>query len=182
MTGQLTNIYHISDPRLSKQAVLQVIQSMKDETSLPWGLLEVLGLHSCIVLRLSSSQIALASSQAFQPQRARRVCKFYNDGSCTHEGQHGQYLHYYGLCYKQGKSAAHPEVRCNTKTKGFSKQSSNNSSEGLGRHLHDRKQFHKKFCENREVQQIRQTDDGTSSKSYPHNCWNYQFWLCFCYV
>ena len=37
VTGQLTNIYHISDPSLTKQALLQVIQSMKDATSLHWG-------------------------------------------------------------------------------------------------------------------------------------------------
>ena len=78
--------------------------------------------------RLSSSQIALASSQASQPQQARMVCKYYNYGPCTPEGHHKHYLHYCGLCYKQGKSTAHPEVRCNTKTKGSSYQSSNNSS------------------------------------------------------
>ena len=144
VTGQLTNIYHISDPSLAKQAMLQVIQSMKDATSLPWGAIRsawASSMHSVeeghlgwgdatqwAINRLSSSQIALASSQVSQPQQARRVCKYYNDGSCTHEGHHGQYLHYCGLCYKQGKYASHPEVRCNTKTKGSSKQSSNNSS------------------------------------------------------
>ena len=36
IVGQLANVYHIADPTLSKQALLQVIYAMKDTTSLPW--------------------------------------------------------------------------------------------------------------------------------------------------
>ena len=134
VTGQLTNVYHISDPNLAKQALLQVIQSMRDATSLPWGAVRsawASSMHSVeeghlgwgdttqwAINRLSSSQIAMASSQASQPQQSKRVCKYFNDGTYTHESHHGQYLH----------SAGHPEVRCNIKTKGPNRQNSNNNS------------------------------------------------------
>ena len=133
VTVKLTNICHISDPSFAKQALLQVIQSMKDSTSLPWGAVRTAWasfMHSVeeghlgwgdatqwAINRLSSSQIVMTSSQASRPQQSRRVCKYYNDSSCTHEGHHGQYLHYCGLCYKQGKHAAHPEIICNTRPK-----------------------------------------------------------------
>ena len=144
VTGQLTNVYHISDPNLAKQALLQVIQSMKDATSLPWGAVRsawASSMHSVeeghlgwgdttqwAINRLSSSQIAMASSQASQPQQSMRVCKYFNDGKCTHESHHGQYLHFCGFCHRQGKSAGHPEVRCNSKTKGSNRQNSNNNN------------------------------------------------------
>ena len=34
--GQLSNIYHMQDPTLVKQALLQVILSLRDATSIPW--------------------------------------------------------------------------------------------------------------------------------------------------
>ena len=37
MAGQLTNIYNILDHSLAKQALLQVIYSIKYATSLPWA-------------------------------------------------------------------------------------------------------------------------------------------------
>ena len=36
VSGQLSNVYAILDPTLSKQALLQVIFAMKDAVSLPW--------------------------------------------------------------------------------------------------------------------------------------------------
>ena len=36
VVGQLSNVYQIKDPYISKQALLQVIMVMKDATSLPW--------------------------------------------------------------------------------------------------------------------------------------------------
>ena len=34
--GQLSNVFHIQDTNLARQALLQVILALKDATSLPW--------------------------------------------------------------------------------------------------------------------------------------------------
>ena len=144
VAGQLTNIHNISDPSLVKQALLQVIHSMRDATSLPWaavrnawaslmhevedGTLAWGDATQWAINRLSSSQISMANAQtSAQPQQFKKICKFYNDGSCSHDGHHGQYSHFCSYCNCQGRSATHPEIKCNTKSRGTNRQNSNNS-------------------------------------------------------
>ena len=69
--------------------------------------------------RLSISQRAMANSSHLNLQPAtRKVCKFYNGNSCSHEGNHGQYKHVRSFCARQGKSCAHPETNCHFKARG----------------------------------------------------------------
>ena len=79
--GELTNIYHISDPLMSKQALLQVICSMEDTTSLQWVAVRSTTVHpqyqrkdtflgdstQWAINRLSASQIAVCIVQAANP-------------------------------------------------------------------------------------------------------------------
>ena len=108
--GQLSNIYHIQDPTLVKQALLQVILSLRDATSIPLQVVRGAWVNSMHALeqgnhrwgdttqwalnRLSTSQIAMANSSHLNSQQtAKRVCKYYNDNTCSHEGNHGQFKH-----------------------------------------------------------------------------------------
>ena len=128
VAGQLTNIYSISDPTLVKQALLQMIFAMRDITSLPWTAIRTAWASSMheveegnlwwahstqwAINRLSSSQIALAHTQtSTQQSSSKRPCKFFNEGSCTHEGHHGNYSHLCTHCIKQGKILQHPESK-----------------------------------------------------------------------
>ena len=139
VAGQLTNIYSISESTLVKQAILQMIFAMQDATSLPWNAVRTAWASSMheveegnlswadstqwAINRLSSSQIALAHTQTSAQQSAnRRPCKFYNEGSCTYEGHHGNYQHFCNHCMKQGKNLQHPESKCNGKHRLASKQ------------------------------------------------------------
>ena len=77
---------------------------MKDATSLPWpavrgawatskhdleeGHLGWQDATQWSINRLSSSQISMASSQVPQMSQPRKLCKFFNEGSCSHEANH----------------------------------------------------------------------------------------------
>ena len=132
IAGQLSNIYAISDPTLSKQALLQVIHAMRDAASLSWPTVRAAWASSMhqieegdltwpnatqwAINRLSASQIALAHTQPQGPPTSgKRMCRYFNEGTCSHEGHHGNYSHFYSFCSKQGKSLAHPEAKCNMK-------------------------------------------------------------------
>ena len=70
--------------------------------------------------RLSTSQIAMANASQVtgQPTAQKKVCKFYNEGTCSHEGNHGQFKHVCGFCARQGKNYTHPESKCQIKIRG----------------------------------------------------------------
>ena len=134
--GQLSNIYQIQDPVLVKQVLLQVILSLRDATSLPWqavrgawgtsmheieqGSLQWADATQWALNRLSTSQIAMANASQVtgQPTAQKKVCKFYNEGTCSHEGNHGQFKHVCGFCARQGKNYTHPELKCQIKIRG----------------------------------------------------------------
>ena len=137
VAGQLCNIHSMSDPVLVKQALSQVIFTMRDATSLPWQAVRTTWASSMheveegnwadatqwAINRLSSSQIALAHTQVLnQSSAGRRPCKFFSEGSCTHESHHGSYSHFCTHCSKQGKSLPHPESRYTAKHRQGSKQ------------------------------------------------------------
>ena len=139
VAGQLSNIHSMPDPILVKQALSQVIFAMRDATSLPWPAVRTAWASSMheveegnlswadrtqwAINRLSSSQIALAHTQApSQPVSSRRPCKFFNEGSCSHENHHGNYSHFCTHCMKQGKNLPHSESKCNAKHKQGSRQ------------------------------------------------------------
>ena len=103
--GQLTNVLQISDTTLMKQALLQVVLLLHDASSLPWPVVRgawAMSMHEvedgCLgwndatqwsLNRLSASQISMVNQQTV-PQK--KVCCYYNEGSCSHDGHHGQFL------------------------------------------------------------------------------------------
>ena len=140
--GQLSNIYLIQDPILVKQAMLQAIQVLKDATSLPWqavrtayaqsmhqveqGTLSWQDTTQWALNRISSSQIAMANATVLNPQQNnKKVCKFYNEGVCTNEGNRGIYKHICNHCAKLGKNLNHPETKCVKKQRGYPGQNIN---------------------------------------------------------
>ena len=138
--GQLSNIYLIQDPVLVKQTMLQTIQVLKDATSLPWQVLAYAqSMHQVeqgtllwqdttqwALNRISSSQIATASAAALNSQQSnKKLCKFYNEGSCTIEGNHWIYKHVCSYCARLGRNLRHPETKSVNKQMGYQGQNSN---------------------------------------------------------
>ena len=132
--GQLTNVLQIKDTALMKQALLQVVLSLRDASSLPWLVVRgawAMSMHEVedgrlgwndptqwSLNRLSASQISMVNQQTV-PQR--KVCRYYNEGSCSHDGHHGQFRHNCSFCAKHGRYVSHPEVKCFAKNKGQDK-------------------------------------------------------------
>ena len=139
VVGKLSNIFYMKDPTTAKHALLQVILAMKDATSLPWPAVRgawATSMHDLeeghlgwqdatqwSINRLSSSQISMASSQVPQvSQLPRKLCKFFNEGTCSHETNHGNYKHVCSYCDRQGKVGSHPESKCFAKLRIKDKQ------------------------------------------------------------
>ena len=136
--GQLSNIFYMKDPTIAKHAILQVILAMKDATSLPWPAVRgawATSMHDLeeghlgwqdatqwSINQLSSSQISMASSQVPQMSQPRKLCKFFNEGTCSHEANHGNYRHVCSYCERQGKVGNHPESKCFTKLRTKDRQ------------------------------------------------------------
>ena len=131
VSGQLTNVYNINDPALLRQALLQVIMATRDAASLPWPVVRnawAVSMHQVeegsldwsqttqwSLNRLSASQLAMTTINPTTHQK--KPCKFYNEGSCSHEGNHGSYTHICNFCNRQGRVLSHPEAKCSFKAK-----------------------------------------------------------------
>ena len=79
--------------------------------------------------RLSTSQIAMANASQISFQTTalnKKVCKLYNEGVCSHEGNHGQFKHVCAFCARQGKNYVHPETKCQIKYRGEDRKQDNN--------------------------------------------------------
>ena len=137
--SQLSNAYQMKDPGLMRQALLQTILALKDATSLSWqavcsawatsmhelkeGSLTWADATQWALNRLSASQIAMANSHITSatshknqlPQK--KICKYFNEGSCSHDNNHGTYRHICVLCERHGRNLGHPELKCNFKGK-----------------------------------------------------------------
>ena len=50
-----------------------------------------------------------------QQHNSMKICKFYNEGTCSYENHHGLYKHIFGYCDRLGRVLQHPEVKCNIK-------------------------------------------------------------------
>ena len=115
---------------------------MKDATSLPWQAVRstwATSMHEVEEGRLtwgdatqwalnclSASQIGMANanltaSSGHQQSQHKKLCKYFNEGSCTYESNHGNYRHNCSYCSHQGRQAAHPEVKCNFKSRSQDK-------------------------------------------------------------
>ena len=132
VAGQLTNILHMQDQATSKQALIQVIAAMKDAVSIPFTAVKnawACSMHELeegnltwndstqwALNRLSASQVSLINSHS-APSALKKFCKYFNEGSCTHDGHHGLYKHNCSFCGKQGRTANHPENKCNFRSK-----------------------------------------------------------------
>ena len=130
-SGQLSNILLIQDYELMRLMLTQVTVALTDAVSLPWpavrsawkasmtqvedGRLSWANDIKWALNRTSMSQVAVFNSQSVTTQQKMMICHYYNEGSCVHDFNHGNYKHVCSHCYKQGHSLSHPEVKCNLK-------------------------------------------------------------------
>ena len=142
--GQLSNIYNMKNPDTSHQALLQVILAIRDATSLPWPAVRNAWAASMHEVKdgtfmwgnstqwalnlLRASQIAVMNSQVVAShgslnsgQVTRKVCRYYNEGTCLHYSHHGAYCHSCNYCSKQGRKLQHPETKCHFKSRAQEK-------------------------------------------------------------
>ena len=137
--GQLSNVHQMKDPGVMRQALLQTILALKNATSLPWqavrsawatsmhefeeGSLTWADATQWALNRLSASQIAMANSNITSATphnnytQQKKVCKYFNEGSCSYDNNHGIYRHICVFCARQGRNLNHPESKCNFKNR-----------------------------------------------------------------
>ena len=141
VAGQLTNIRHMQDHVIARQALIQVVAAMKDAVSIPFTSVKnawACSMHELeegnlawsdstqwALKRLSVSQVSLISSHS-APSSQKKFCKYFNEGSCTHECHHSLYKHNCSFYGRQGRTANHPENKCNLRNK--KQEKSTNSS------------------------------------------------------
>ena len=137
--GQLTNIMQVDSYVTQRYMILQIISAMKDAAHLPWhaggaayansmqdieeGTLRWCDTMTWAVNRLSASQIAFAGNvQVVQPRphtpsesRPLRICRFFTEGTCTRQGNHGSYCHPCMICFRARRPDDHAEESCPTK-------------------------------------------------------------------
>ena len=129
VSGQLNNIYQIQAPVILKKVLLQTIMALKNATSLPWVAVPSTNANSihemeqvtfswdhhtqCSLNRLSDSQIAMANPNITSFHGVdNKICKYYNEGTCTFETNHCNVRHICAFCSKLGKNPTHPETKC----------------------------------------------------------------------
>ena len=123
-----------------KKALLQTILALKDTTSLPWQAVRAAYANSMHDMeqgfptwddqmqwslnRLSASQIAMANANIVTTQgNHKKVCKYFNEGTCTFDGNHGNFKHVCSFCARSGKNFVHSKLKCHCKQRGLDKQS-----------------------------------------------------------
>ena len=126
---QLNNALLIQDNTLC-QVLMQVTLALQDAAVLPWtavrsawatsmteieeGMLTWSNTTQWALNRIGASQVAVLNAQALGGNVLRnRICKYYNEGTCTQENHHGNYRHICSFCNRQGQSMNHPEVKLN---------------------------------------------------------------------
>ena len=142
VTGQLTNILHMQDHTVVKQALVQVICAMKDAASLPFTAVKnawACSMHNegnlswgdatqWALNRLSASQVSIINSHSTSQ---KKPCRYFNESTCSHDTHHGGYRHVCSFCLQQGRTSNHPESKCNFKKK---KGGQNTNHNQLGGH------------------------------------------------
>ena len=142
--GQMNNVLQIQNDTLLRQVLTQVTLALRDAVALPWtdvraawavsmmeveeGRLSWDDTTQWALNRVSSSQIALLNSQNLNTTSKSRVCKFYNDGSCSNDNHHGVYKHICTFCHKQGRSMNHLESKCAFKSSNRTQESKPNAT------------------------------------------------------
>ena len=128
----------MKDSLSARHALLQVILTVKDATSLTWGAVRstwAISMHDLeernlqwedatqlAINHISASQMSMANSQLTQQYNSKKICKFYNEGTCSYDNHHGAYRHICSYCNRLGRVLQHPEVKCNGKNKPKARQ------------------------------------------------------------
>ena len=116
-----------------RDVLTQVAMVMRDSVSLPWsavrsawavsmtdieeGRLAWTDSKQWSLNRISNSQLAVLNSNSVVAGGQKvKICKFFNEGSCTNEGHRGIYKHFCAFCHRQGCSLVHPEFRCTSRS------------------------------------------------------------------
>ena len=101
--------------------LIQMAAAMHDAVSLPWpvvrsalaismtdieeGRLSWADSMQWSLNRISNSQLAMHNTQSDNSSAPKiRICRYFNEGTCSSEGHHGTYKHFCNFCYKQGRS------------------------------------------------------------------------------
>ena len=71
--------------------------------------------------QIAMANANLTSSSGYQQVQHKKLCKYFNEGYCTYKSNHGNYSHNCSYCSCQGRQAAHPEVKCNFKSRSQDK-------------------------------------------------------------
>ena len=66
----------------------------------------------------------MSGTQVSHPVQVKRVCRFYNEGVCSHESSHGNNKCICTFCEKQGRTATYPENMCPNKLNSKDKHAS----------------------------------------------------------
>ena len=110
-SGQLSNILLVEDPALSKCMLVQMAAAMRDAVSLPWPVVRLAWAVSMSDIeegrlgwadvmqwslnRISNSQLTMHNTQSVAASGSKvRICRYFNEGTCTSEGHHGTYNHF----------------------------------------------------------------------------------------
>ena len=118
VSGQLANILLVEDQVLSRNMLTQLAASMRDAVSLPWPVVRSAWAVSMTDVeegrlswgdsmqwslnRISNSQLAMHNTQSVAGSGSKvRICRYFNEGTCTSETHHGTYKHFCSHCYKQ---------------------------------------------------------------------------------
>ena len=78
-----------------------------EEVNLTWGDSMPWALN-----KLSTSQVSMINTQYVSQ---KKFCKYFNDGSCSHDSHQGLYKHNCSFCGRQGRTVSHFESKCNFK-------------------------------------------------------------------
>ena len=143
VAGFVTNLLQVKNPVVQRHMLIQLRNAMRDAIGLPWATVRgafASSMHEVeegrltwsdhlqwSMNRLGTSQTLLSSTRAVPPTRVSqtssrgespRLCKFYNEGYCSHLGDHGHYIHKCSHCSKLRRPpgpTTHAEAHCPAK-------------------------------------------------------------------
>ena len=100
-----------------KQMLTQVTMAFTDAVSLPWPAVRVAWVTLMTQIeegrlswtnetqralnRIGTSQVTVMNCLSINNQQVVRVCKFFNEGSCSHDFNNGNYKHICSACNKK---------------------------------------------------------------------------------
>ena len=114
-----------------RQVLNQVALLLTDAASIPWTAVSATWAASMTQVeeghlswanetqlslnRIGASQVPVLNGQSVSNQDKVRIYKYYNEGTCVQDFNHGRYKHICSACSKNGCSLQQPEIKCTVK-------------------------------------------------------------------